>query len=43
MFMFAPCINDNQTHYYPTNAQYMICRYNYIIYSLFIIYVIYHI
>jgi len=27
-FMFAPCINDNQTLYYPTNAQYIICRYN---------------
>jgi len=26
--MFAPCINDNYTLYYPTNAQYIICRYN---------------
>jgi len=25
--MFAPCINDNQTLYNPTNAQYIICRY----------------
>jgi len=21
--MFAPCTNDNQTRYYPTNAQYI--------------------
>ena len=28
IFMFAPCMNDNQTLYYPTNAQYIICRYN---------------
>ena len=27
--MFAPCINDNLTFYYPTNAQYIICRYSY--------------
>ena len=25
---FAPCINDNLALYYPTNAQYIICRYN---------------
>ena len=25
IFVFAPCINDNQT-LYPTNAQYIICR-----------------
>jgi len=29
IFMFAPCSNDNQTLYYPTNAQYITCRYNY--------------
>ena len=28
IFMFEPWINDNQTLYYPTNAQYIICRYN---------------
>jgi len=28
IFMFVPCINDNWTLHYPTNAQYIICRYN---------------
>jgi len=28
VFMFTPCINDNWKLYYPTNAQYIICRYN---------------
>jgi len=28
IFLFAPYINVNQTLYYPTNAQYIICRYN---------------
>jgi len=26
IFMFALCINDNRIVYYPTNAQYIICR-----------------
>jgi len=28
ILMFAPCINDSETLYYPTNPQYIICRKN---------------